>query len=93
MKILITGGEKGDRLNKICIDRRKQEDLALDTEEQRRIAEEEKLKAHAAVEKAKQMIRVSVKSCPSSKVILKNERKNENWTFKTCNLLKEVQFI
>ena len=43
------------------MDRRKQEDLALDTEEQRRIAEEEKLKAHAAVEKAKQMIRVSVK--------------------------------
>lgn len=43
--------------SELVTSKRKQEDLALDTEEQRRIAEEEKLKAHAAVEKAKQMIR------------------------------------
>ncbi|CAC5423841.1 unnamed protein product [Mytilus coruscus] len=43
--------------NELVTSKRKQEDLVQDTEEQKRKADEEKLKAHAAVEKAKAMIR------------------------------------
>ncbi|XP_071146821.1 coiled-coil domain-containing protein 150-like isoform X4 [Mytilus edulis] len=43
--------------NELVTSKRKQEDLVQDTEDQKRKADEEKLKAHAAVEKAKAMIR------------------------------------